>query len=290
MTADRARATAGDGISWLARLSPIPKLAWLAAVVLYAFVSFAPIPLTVIVVVALALAASARVLGGVLRAMLALAPLAASILLLQAINPAACGGTCTAAASLGPLTISEEGVARGLLLVVRILAMEVAALVVFQTTRTPDLFAGLARLRVPYTLNFMVALTLQLVPLLEREVRIVIAAQRARGMRGSGFGALVPAFVPVFAGTVERAERLAISLESRGFGSSGPKTSYRRVRFGTLDRALAVAGIVAGIGGTWAALAGGAAAPVAVPAPAAVVLVVLAGAVFAGSLAATVRA
>ena len=190
-----------------------------------------------------------------LRALVVLAPLAASILVLQAINPAACGGHCTAAANLGPLTISTEGVARGLLLVLRILAMEVAALVVLQTTRPPDLFAGLARLRVPYVLNFMVALTLQLVPVLQGEVRIVVAAQRARGMRGTGFGALVPAFVPVFAGTVERAERLAISLESRGFGAAGPKTSYRRVGFAPGDRVLALAGVIAGIGGVAASLA-----------------------------------
>jgi energy-coupling factor transporter transmembrane protein EcfT len=282
---------AAGGISWLHRLSPIPKLAWLGAVVVYAFASFAAVPLGVIVVVGLALAASGGVLPGVLRAMLALAPLAASILALQAINPAACGGVCTPAVQLGPLTVSEQGVARGLLLVVRILAMEVAALLVFQTTRPPDLFAGLARLHVPYVLNFMISLTLQLVPLLEREVRIVVAAQRARGMRGTGFGALVPAFVPVFAGTVERAERLAISLESRGFGASGPRTSYRRVRFGAVDRVLAVAGVVAGVLGVVSALAsGGAATPIAVPAPLAVAIFVVAIIVFAGTLVAGVRA
>ena len=104
----------------------------------------------------------------------------------------------------------------------RILAMEVAAIVVLQTTHPSDLFAALARLRVPYLLNVMIALTLQLVPVLQREVGTVLAAQRSRGMRGSGFAAVIPAFVPVFAGTVERVQQLAISLESRGFGAIGP--------------------------------------------------------------------
>ena len=88
--------------------------------------------------------------------------------------------------SLGPFTVYVEGVARGLTFVLRILAMEVAAIVVLQTTHPSDLFAALARLRVPYVLNLMIALTLQLVPVLQREVGIVLAAQRARGMRGSG--------------------------------------------------------------------------------------------------------
>lgn len=281
-----ASAAGGTRPSWLHRLSPIPKLAWLLAAVVVALVSFSWLPLAAIVVVGLLLALAAGILPGVLRGLVVLAPVAASILALQAINPAACGGPCTAAATLGPLTVSTEGVARGLLLVVRILAMEVAALVVFQTTRPADLVAGLARLHVPYALSFMLALTLELVPLLEREARLVVAAQRARGMRGSGFAALVPAVVPVFAGTVERMERLAIGLESRGFGAAGPKTSYRRVGFSALDGVLAVAGLVAGAAGVVVALAGGAGAgaTLAISAPVAVGLFLAAILAFAGSI------
>ena len=283
---------AGTGGSWLHRLSPIPKLAWLAAAVVYAFISFAFAPLAAIVLVGLLIALSAGILAGVLRGLLVLAPLAASILALQAINPAACGGACTPAATIGPLTVSTEGVARGLLLVVRILAMEVAALVVFQSTRPADLFAGLARLRVPYTLNFMLALTLQLVPALEREATSVVAAQRARGMRRSGLAALVPAIVPVFAGTVDRVERLAIGLESRGFGASGPKTSYRRVGFTPLDAAAALVGVAVGVVGVALAFlnpsAGG--GPAGIPAPVAVVVFVVALVVFAASVARLVTA
>ena len=171
----------------------------------------------------------------VLRALALLAPLAAAIVVLQAIAPVACGTVCAPAAPLGPFAIYEEGVARGLTFVVRILAMEVAAIVVLQSTHPSDLVAGLSRLRVPYLLTVMVALTLQLVPVLQREVGIVLAAQRARGMRGTGLGAVVPALVPVFAGTVERVQQLAISLESRGFGAAGPRTSYRRVGFSAAD-------------------------------------------------------
>ena len=63
--------------------------------------------------------------------------------------------------------------------------------------------------------------------------------------------------MPVFAGTVERVQQLAISLESRGFGATGPRTSYRRVGFTAADAALAVAGHRAsGSLGVWASLAG----------------------------------
>ncbi|HEY6570233.1 MAG TPA: energy-coupling factor transporter transmembrane component T [Candidatus Limnocylindrales bacterium] len=274
------------GASWLHRLSPIPKLAWLTSVVVFAFVSFNAAILASIVIVGLVLATSAGILAHAVRALALLAPLAAAILLLQSIAPAVCGGACTPVASLGPLTIYEEGVARGLTFVLRILAMETAAILVLQTTHPSDLFAALARLRVPYLLNVMIALTLRLVPVLQREVRIVLAAQRSRGMRGTGLAAVVPALVPVFAGTVDRVGQLAISLESRGFGASGPRTSYRRIGFSTRDLVLAVTGVAAGIAAVVATIALGPTASPAfvVPAGAAVALVAAALVVFAGSL------
>ena len=245
------------GDSWLHRLSPIPKLAWLAAIVAFAFASFDPVALG-------ARRRRRRRDRDQRRDRRAASPgrspcsrpspprsSSSSRSPRRLARPAA-----RRSPPLGPFAVYAEGVARGLVFVLRILAMEVAAIVVLQTTHPSDLFAALARLRVPYVLNLMIALTLQLVPVLQREVGIVLAAQRSRGMRGSGFAAVIPAFVPVFAGTVERVQQLAISLESRGFGASAPRTSYRRVGFTAGDAALAVAGLVIGVAGVWASLAG----------------------------------
>jgi hypothetical protein len=63
-------------------------------------------------------------------------------------------------------------------------------------------------------------------------------------MKGTGFGSIVPSFVPVAAGAVERVQQLAISLESRAFGSKGVKTSYRRVPSGPFDLFVGILGIV----------------------------------------------
>jgi quinol-cytochrome oxidoreductase complex cytochrome b subunit len=47
---------------------------------------------------------------------------------------------------------------------------------------------------------------------------------------------------------VERVQQLAISLESRAFGSKGVKTSYRRVPSGPFDLFVGLLGIVVMIG------------------------------------------
>ncbi len=234
------------GTSWLHRLDPVSKLAWVLAVILFAFSSYHPVPLLAVALVGLGMAVSAGIAGPLLRILLVFAPIVASMIVIQTIAPATCSNACTPAAQLGPVTLYQEGMSHSLSLVSRVLAMEVVALAVLMTTHSSDLFAAFARLRVPYVLNFMVSMTLQLVPVLQREVGVVLSAQKSRGMRASGFGSIVPSFVPVFAGAFERMQQLAISLESRGFGSSGPKTSYRRVGIGWVDAMIAIAGLVAG--------------------------------------------
>ena len=89
--------------------------------------------------------------------------------------------------------------------------------------------------------------------------------------------------MPVFASTVERVQQLAISLESRGFGATGPRTSYRRVGFTALDAAIAVAGLLAGAAGIVASLVRPAAAIVLAP-PVALAIFAVALVVFVGSL------
>ncbi|HEY4753075.1 MAG TPA: energy-coupling factor transporter transmembrane component T, partial [Candidatus Limnocylindrales bacterium] len=117
-----------------------------------------------------------------------------------------------------------------------------------------DLFAALRRLHVPHPVALMLATTMQLVPLLQRELGTVLDAQRARGMRARGFRAVVPALLPVFVAGFERVNRLAISMEARGYGAGVARTSYRTEAFGTADRLLAWAGAIAGVLGVIAGL------------------------------------
>jgi energy-coupling factor transport system permease protein len=126
--------------------------------------------------------------------------------------------------------------------------MTIFALVMIMTTHPSDLFTSLGRLHVPYVLNFMLAMTLQLIPVLQREIGVVMSAQRSRGMKSTGFGAVIPSFVPVFAGAIERVQQLSISLESRAFGSSGHKTSYRRVSVRPMDWLVGILGVALLVG------------------------------------------
>jgi energy-coupling factor transport system permease protein len=274
-------------------LNPIVKLAWLAAAIAVAVAAYHPLPLLAMGLIGLAACASAGIGRAVVRVLLIFGPVTASMLVIQTLAPAACRTGCTPVAILGPFDLYGEGTLHGLSLAARILAVEVTALAVLMTTRPSDLFAALARLRVPYLLNFMLSMTLQLVPILQREVSIVLSAQRSRGMRSRGFGSIIPSFVPVFAGSFERVHQLSISLESRAFGSTGRATSYRRIAFRPIDAVLALAGLGVGVVGVVAGLTvwdADHASTVLLPASIVVPLFLLAAAVFVGVVGKGIRA
>lgn len=248
-------ATHVRGTSWLHHLNPIAKLAWVVAVMCFAFASYNPYPLFAIAIGGLLLGATAGISGPLLRVLVVFAPITASMIVIQTTAPAICQDACTKVAELGPFSLYQEGMSHSLSLVSRVLAMEIVAIATLVTTHPSDLFAAFARLRVPYILNFMISMTLQLIPVLQREVSIVLSAQKSRGMKSRGFGSVVPSFVPVFAGAFERVQQLSISLESRAFGSAGAKTSYRRIGFGPLDKAISILGLAAGAAGVVVGLA-----------------------------------
>jgi energy-coupling factor transport system permease protein len=270
------------GASWLHRANPLPKLAWLLAATVVVLVTYDTRVLVAIVAAGALLAAGSGTGSATARTIVALAPVAASILVIQSLTGVACAGPCTPAATVGPFTIAQAGLSRGLVLVVRLLALEVVAAPLLATTHPSDLFAALRRLRLPYEIALMAALAIQLVPQLRRELDEVITAQRARGLRTRGIAALGPALVPVVAGGFDRLTTLVIGLEARGMGA-GPRTSYRRVDLRAVDVVAALAGLLAAIAGTWAALVLGQGSPTTsliVPPPVAVAIVGAAAIVF----------
>jgi energy-coupling factor transport system permease protein len=267
------------GRSWLHRANPLPKLAWGAGSVVVILLTYEPTVLWAMAGIGFAVAVSAGVGRPAVRTMVALAPVAASLMVLQALAPVGCRSGCTPAASLGPLTLYQEGLSHALALVARLLAMETIVVAMLATTHPSDLFATLRRLRLPYEVSLMAMLSLQLIPQLRRELRVVLEAQRSRGLRTTGIRALVPTLVPVVAGSFDRLTILVLSLEARGMGA-GPRTSYRRVDLRRVDRVatvLAVPALVAGI--LLAATRWGAGQAGVMILPAAVAIAIVAGSV-----------
>ena len=233
--------------SMIHRIHPVTKMVWILVYIVLAFTTQNIFVLYGMALFAIGLA----ILGGVFRPLLKAAyliiPVGSSLISLQVLAPAV-EQPWTPIADLGPVTLYGDGLYYALVLLGRIVSSMLLTLVMVMTTHPSDLFLAFSKLKVPYTFNFMLAMTLQLIPVFQREVGIVLSAQKSRGMKGSGFSAVLPSFVPVFVGAIERVQQLSVSLESRGFGSSGIKTSYRRVVSRVQDYVYAIAGALGMIG------------------------------------------
>jgi energy-coupling factor transport system permease protein len=237
------------GNSAIHRLNPLAKLAWAVAALIISFATRNPAILGGMFILGLVLVVASGVTKPYIRVVMILFPISLTLIVLQSIAPAF-PRPWTEIVKLSPLpfTIYQEGIYSGVTLLLRIVAMTTFALVAIMTSHPSDIFTSLQKIGLPYAMNFILTMTLQLIPILQNEFGIVLNAQKSRGMRGTGFGAILPSMVPVFVGAIERVQQLSISLESRAFGSSGNKTSYRQVTLSVVDYVVILLGILVTVG------------------------------------------
>lgn len=239
------------GNSVVHRMNPVPKLAWSLGILALSFATRNIAVLGVIFIIGLLLVFISGISKAYFKVAMILFPISLTLITLQSIAPAF-PKPWTEIVVLGPLAIYQEGIYSGVSLLLRIFAMTTWALVTIMTSHPSDIFTSLKRVGMPYVLNFILVMTLQLIPILQNEFKIVLNAQKSRAMKGTGFGAILPSMVPVFVGAIERVQQLSISLESRAFGSSGQKTSFRKVRMSVWDYLnLGLAVILSGFGTYW---------------------------------------
>lgn len=239
------------GTSVIHRMNPLPKLMWTVGILAISFATRNIAVLGVLFLLGLILVFTSGIQKSYLRVVMILFPISLTLITLQSIAPAF-PRPWTPIVDLGPLTIYQEGIYSGISLLLRIFSMTTWALVTIMTSHPSDIFTSLKGIGMPYALNFILIMTLQLIPILQNEFGVVLNAQKSRAMKGTGFGAILPSMVPVFVGAIERVQQLSISLESRAFGSSGQKTSYRQVRMTIGDIVnLVLAVVISGITTYW---------------------------------------
>ena len=218
-----------SGTSWFHKLHPIPKLIWAIGALVLAFSTRNPLFLSCFFLFGFLLIILAGILNNYLKVLLILLPISLSFIVLQSLAPAFPRPWVTIS-ELGPFTIYQEGIYSGISLFLRCLAAVNFASLMILTTHPSDLFTALHKIGMPHQANFMVSTSLQLIPIVQREFIIILSAQRSRGMKSTGFSAVIPSIVPVFAGTIERIQQLSLSLASRAFGSKGLKTNIREIQ------------------------------------------------------------
>lgn len=163
------------------------------------------------------------------------------------------------------ITITRQGLEAAAIFTVRLAAVVTVASLLTLTTSPLELTDGIESLLSPFRrvglpsheLAMMISIALRFIPVLAEEAQRLQKAQMARGAEFGGHPMararkLVPLLVPLFLSAFDRADRLAVAMEARGYHGGEGRTRFRELRFRRSD-ALALAVGCAGVAAMWGA-------------------------------------
>jgi energy-coupling factor transport system permease protein len=235
--------------SFLHRVNPLTKLAFTVLVMVLLTIIVDPItPLTVALIGISSIVAFGRI------------PLAQTLRTLRPFLVVSFGLFWTTALfyasptqpllEWGPMTLSKDGMAYGAAIMFRILAIFVVSLL-FTLTTDPTAFlqALVQQAHISPRFGYGIIAAYRFVPLFDGQLASIQAAHRVRGVVSGGgpvaqYRRLVGHMVPLLAGGIRHAERVALAMDARGFGAVAGRTYYRRSTFSWRD---VVFGVVSGL-------------------------------------------
>ncbi len=241
--------------SYLARRNPVVKLGVLLLLSLMLTVIFDPVTPSVFAL--LGLLAAWRLGGvGLARLLKTMAPMLAAavgIMVANLLFGREVAGDAVLG-SWGPFTVTQSRLMMGGSIALRVLAFSALSLsFVFTTEPGAFVLSLVQQLRLNYRVAFGVLVGYRMMPLLQSEYQNIRAAQRARGMaEGRGPVAWLQRTrryaIPLLAGAVRRAGRVALAMDARGFGASPQRTYLRRLRVEAADWVFAAGAVALGVG------------------------------------------
>ncbi|MEJ1154388.1 energy-coupling factor transporter transmembrane component T [Microbacterium marmarense] len=150
------------------------------------------------------------------------------------------------ALQIGGWTLYWGALAIGFTTGLRIAAIVSLTLIVGLSTTGPDLVRSMVQqLRVPYRIGYTALAAFRFVPRFGYELEVIRQAHRVRGAHG-GRGPVAAIarwsgyIVPLLAGAIRHAERVALAMDARAFGAYPDRTERYLVPWHTRDTVFVV--------------------------------------------------
>ncbi|MEV7694851.1 energy-coupling factor transporter transmembrane component T [Microbacterium sp. NPDC089189] len=237
-------------VRFLYRLNPLAKLAAiLPATALLVFVRDIATPVAFLALAYLVLIVGARASRRLVLALTVAVPVGILVI--------ACGfslwadpgplDTTPVVLQIGGWRLYAGALAVGFATALRLGAIIALALAAGFTTTGPDLARSLVQqLRVPYRVGYTALAAFRFVPRFAHELDVIRQAHRVRGAHGGRgpFAVLARWFgyiVPLLAGAIRHAERVALAMDARAFGAYPDRTERHLVPFRVRDTVFVLA-------------------------------------------------
>ena len=141
------------------------------------------------------------------------------------------------------LPVTPQGVVQSIALGIRFAIVVYMLQLIFFTTPVMDMVLALVKWKVPAGLALGISIGFTFVPVFMGTALSIMDAQACRGWKGLKAGnlaerirALPVLLVPLFLEAIEKAQKIAVAIEARGFGYNLPKRTWsRELRLGTID-------------------------------------------------------
>ncbi|WP_243076119.1 energy-coupling factor transporter transmembrane protein EcfT [Microbacterium sp. SS28] len=244
-----AEGPAASAVRFLYRLNPLTKLAGPApAMVLLVFVRDAATPLAFV-----ALAYAVLLVGVRFTRRLALMLFVALPVAVAAIGVGFSVWTdpsrvdqSVVVLQIGSWTLYGGMLQIGFSTALRLAAIVALSLISGLSTTGPDLARSMVQqLRVPYRIGYTALAAFRFVPRFGHELEVIRQAHRVRGTHGGRgpFAAIARwggYIVPLLAGAIRHAERVALAMDARAFGAYPDRTERHLVPWRVRDTVFAV--------------------------------------------------
>jgi energy-coupling factor transport system permease protein len=136
--------------------------------------------------------------------------------------------------------ITDEGLKRGFGFLMRLLVILISGTII-STCSMRMLVQGLVQMKLPYDMAFMTSVGIRFLPLLMEEIKDTFTAIQLKGIDIKNltlkkrFEIMSYIFTPVIAGTLNKAKKLSLSVECRGFRAYDSRTSIIYLKFNKGD-------------------------------------------------------
>ena len=232
------------GYSPVHKLDPRTKIILATLFIVAVFVANNPVSFLLLVAVTLALIAISRISFRVI--MKSIKPIVFILLFTAIINVFMTVGDGEPLVSFWVLKIYEEGIARAILMALRVIILIVGSSVLLTYTTSPialtdgieALLSPLKKIKLPvHTFAMMMSIALRFIPTLVEETEKIMNAQKSRGAdftTGSlvqRAKALIPILVPLFVSSFKRAEELATAMECRCYRGDNNRTKLVKLEY-----------------------------------------------------------
>ena len=136
--------------------------------------------------------------------------------------------------------LTTGGIVYGLSIILRFLILVGSGLILVQSN-TSELLLGMVKLRIPYEIVFMIQMGIRFIPVFLNEMQNIFSAIQMRGVdlrkvyKRKVLRVYISIFSPLIYGVWQKAEKLSILLELRGFRKFPNRTYYRDISLKKID-------------------------------------------------------